>query len=166
MIHHEKNIYFKKYKVILFFFISLFQFALALFGILNGIIGAIIPFVVFIGPNTIWTLNFIHLFKKKAPLIIKKDELFFSVINLKIKISDIEFITFFYGKSLLLEINLNNFTEYKRQLSKSIFGWILVLNYKFMKKNSIFINVSVLDINQNELSKLLKKDIPKTKRLL
>ena len=163
---NEININFKTYKVILFFLFTLFQFAFALFGLLNGVILLIIPFLLFIGPYTIWTLNFIHLFKKNTTLVIKKDKIIYSPINLEIKISDIEFISFFYGKSVLLEINLNNYSEYKRQLSRSIFGWLLILNYKFMKKNSIFINVSVLDIKQSELSKLLKINIPKTKTLL
>lgn len=159
----EYNINFKKYKVILFFLITVFQFVIAIFGIINNTILTILPFIIFIFPNTIWTLNFIHLFKKEPPLIIKKDEIIYSVINLKIKITDINLIHFINNKSLLLEVNLNNFEEYKRQLSKSLIGWLLLINYKFMKKNSIIINVSVFYINGNGLSNILKKFISKSK---
>lgn len=161
----ELNLNFKKYKVVLFFTFTLFLFGIASLGILNKVIPMTLPLLVFIGPIIIWTLNFIHLFKKKIPLEIKEQEIIYSVIGLKIEANDIRLISLTYSKSLILEIHLNNFEKYKIQLNKTFFGKILLLNYKIMGKNSISINVSVFDINKNELSEKLKHIFPKNKLL-
>lgn len=161
----ELNLNFKKYKVVLFFTFTLFLFGSASLGILNKVILMALPLLVFIGPITIWTLNFIHLFKKKSPLEIKEQEIIYSVIGLKIETNDIRLISLTYSKSLILEIHLNNFEKYKIQLNQTFFGKILLLNYKIMGKNSISINVSVFEINKNELSEKLKNIFPKNKLL-
>lgn len=161
----ELNLNFKKYKVVLFFTFTLILFGSASLGILNKVLLMALPLLVFIGPITIWTLNFIHLFKKKSPLEIKEQEIIYSVIGLKIETSDIRLISLTYSKSLILEIHLNNFEKYKIQLNQTFFGKILLLNYKIMGKNSISINVSVFEINKNELSEKLKNIFPKNKLL-
>lgn len=161
----ELNLNFKKYKVVLFFTFTLFLFGSSSLGILNKVILMALPLLVFIGPITIWTLNFIHLFKKKSPLEIKEQEIIYSVIGLKIETNDIRLISLTYSKSLILEIHLNNFEKYKIQLNQTFFGKILLLNYKIMGKNSISINVSVFEINKNELSEKLKNIFPKNKLL-
>ena len=114
-----------------------------------------LPLLIFLGPIIIWTLNFIYLFRKKSPLVIKEQEIIYSVIGLKIENNDIRLISLTNSKSLILEIHLNNFEKYKIKLNQTFFGKILLLNYKIMGKNSISINVSVFDIKKNELSEKL-----------
>lgn len=157
------NLNFKIYKVVLFFIFTFFLFVLAVLGLINNVIITIIPLLIFIGPCAIFTLNFIHLFKKQTPLVITENEISYSVIKLDIKMNDIKYISLCYSKSLLLEIHLNNFEKYKDELKQTLIGRILLLNYKFMGKNSIFINVSLFDIRNDELSENLKKIIPKNK---
>ena len=134
-------------------------------GIINNVILMALPLLIFLGPIIIWTLNFIYLFRKKSPLVIKEQEIIYSVIGLKIENNDIRLISLTNSKSLILEIHLNNFEKYKIKLNQTFFGKILLLNYKIMGKNSISINVSVFDIKKNELSEKLKKFFPKNKIL-
>ena len=161
----ELNLNFKTYKVILFFICVLFLFGSTFLGIINNVILMALPLLIFLGPIIIWTLNFIYLFRKKSPLVIKEQEIIYSVIGLKIENNDIRLISLTNSKSLILEIHLNNFEKYKIKLNQTFFGKILLLNYKIMGKNSISINVSVFDIKKNELSEKLKKFFPKNKIL-
>jgi len=152
----EINIQYNKSSTIFNFLFVVLNAALCFLFLKNDGIIWLIPPLVFIFHITLFTINFIGLFRKNSPLSISKKGITYTPYNIFISTEQIKFVSYVDRRRGYIDILLkDNVSKYN--LPKSLFGKIMITGggLNFSNKKSIVILVNGLDINAKEFRKIL-----------
>lgn len=138
-----------------------FLFVVIIFGLCvlllskDAILGLLLP-LLFIFHFTLFTVNFIRLFRRKPSLIISNKGITYNPYKIFISTEQIKSIYYISGKKDYIDINLKeSFSKYS--LPNSLFGKIMISGggLNFSSKTNIKILLHGLDINNEKFKKIL-----------
>ncbi|HBD26631.1 hypothetical protein [Flavobacterium sp.] len=155
-----KSIKYNKLSVIFHFLIVIIIWVLLLILMfktskIGGVLFILIFSTLLLLPSIIFVNNFIKLNEDINEIIISEN-LKINSLKMSFKYSDIEQIYPYYSSGgIFIILKLKDFKKYENELKKTILGRIQLLNFRILGKSKIFINLRFVDIEENELLKLI-----------
>lgn len=158
------KIRFNKLSVFIHFLVVLIVWALIIILLLNtkkigGFVFIFISSLIFILPTILFINNFITSLIFENELILT-NKIKINSLKMSFYCSDIKETSIYYspgGTFVILKFNDEDFYKYQLELNKTFFGKIQLLNFRILKKSSIFINLRFIKTNENDLLKILNK---------
>jgi hypothetical protein len=150
----ETKIHYNKTATVFNFLFVVIIVGLSMLLLSNAaILGLLLP-LLFMFHFTLFTINFIRLFRKSPPLIISKKGITYNPYKIFISADQIKSISYTYSRKGYIDIALKESIS-KYDLSKSLFGKIMISGggLNFSSKTNIKILLHGLDINNEKFKK-------------